>query len=126
MLGLDLVKTAQKKAVRFARGLNEPLHRLALTHIPMGATFESLVDMALLHEEDKNSKKEVKPNETQNKKADFKNGNNKNNKGNNKPRETRKCNFRGITGHLAKDCRKKKRKLGECFHCGDTGHINKD
>ena len=62
--GLDLVNTAQKKAVRFARGLNEPLHSLALTHIPIGATFESLVDMALLHEEDKNNKKEVKPNET--------------------------------------------------------------
>ena len=41
--GLDLVNTAQKKAVRFARGLNEPLHSLAITHIPMGATFESLV-----------------------------------------------------------------------------------
>ena len=92
----------------------------------MGATFESLVDMALLHEEDKNSKKEVKPNETQNKKADFKKGNNKNNKSNNKSRGTRKCNFCGITGHLAKDCRKKKRKLGECFRCGDTGHISKD
>ena len=86
----------------------------------MGVTFESLVDMALLHEEDKNSKKEVKPNETQNKKVDFKKGgnkNNKNNKGNNnnanKPRETRKCNFCGITGHIAKDCRRKKRKFGE-------------
>ena len=120
--GLDLVNTAQKKVVRFARGLNEPLHSLAITHIPMGATFESLVDMALLHEEDKNSKKEAKPNETQNKKADFKKGNNKNDKS----REKRKCNFCGIDGHIVQDCRKKKMKMGACFQCGDTGHISKN
>ena len=85
----------------------------------MGATFESLVDMALLQGDDKNGKKEVKLNETQTKKADSKwggnqnnqsNQNNKNNKGNkannNKARETRKCNFCGITGHIIKDCRK--------------------
>lgn len=27
-----------------------------MTHIPMGATFEKLVYMALMHEDDKNSK----------------------------------------------------------------------
>ena len=137
--GLDMVNTPQKKALRFARGLNKPLQGLAMSHIPMGATFESLVDMALLQGDDKNGKKEVKLNETQTKKADTKwggnqnnqnNKNNKNNKGNkannNKARETRKCNFCGITGHIAKDCRKKKRKLGECFHCGESGHFNKD
>ena len=43
----------EKKALSFVKGLNEQLHGLAMTHIPMGATFERLVDMALMHEEDK-------------------------------------------------------------------------
>lgn len=51
--GLDLVNTPEKKALRFVKGLNEPLRGLAMTHIPMGATFERLVDMALMHEEEK-------------------------------------------------------------------------
>ena len=67
--GLELVDTLHKKALRFARGLNEPLHGLVMSHIPMGATFERLVDMALMHEEDKGKKKEVKVEETQNKKV---------------------------------------------------------
>ena len=37
--GLDLVNTPEKKTLRFVKGLNEPLHGLAMTHIPMGATF---------------------------------------------------------------------------------------
>mgnify|MGYP002587432433 FL=1 len=57
--GLDLVNTQHKKALRFVKGLNEPLHSLAMTHVSTGATYESLVDMALLHEEDK-GKKEAK------------------------------------------------------------------
>ena len=51
--GLDLVNTPEKKALRFVKGLNEPLHGLAMTHIPMGATFERQVDMALMYEEEK-------------------------------------------------------------------------
>ena len=66
--GLDLVNTQHKKALRFVKGLNEPLHSLAMTHVPMGATYEKLVDMALLHEEDKGPK-ETKKEEPQNKKA---------------------------------------------------------
>ena len=50
---LELVDTPHKKALRFAKRLNEPFHGLALSYIPMGATFERLVDMALMHEEDK-------------------------------------------------------------------------
>ena len=83
--GLDLVNTQHKKALRFVKGLNEPLHSLAMTHVSTGATYESLVDMALLHEEDK-GKKEAKvevPQEKkeglQAKKIDFKKGG-KNNK----------------------------------------------
>ena len=41
--GLELVNTLHKKALIFARGLNVPLHGLAMSHIPMGATFEKLV-----------------------------------------------------------------------------------
>ena len=55
-VGLDLVNTAQKKALYFALGLNEPLHGLAMTHIPLGATFESLVNLALLNEENRSDK----------------------------------------------------------------------
>lgn len=52
--------TPHKKVLWFAKGLNEPLHGLAMSHIPMGATFEKLVDMALMHEEYKGEKKETK------------------------------------------------------------------
>ena len=65
--GLDLVNTPHKKALRFVKGLNEPLHSLAMTHIPMGATYERLVQMALLNEEDK-GKKETKAKSSQGKK----------------------------------------------------------
>ena len=92
----------------------------------MGATFESLVNMALLQEEDKGGKKEDKANESQGEKVDSGKGGKNNNSKDNKSRERRKCNFCGITGHIAKDCRKKKRKLGECFHCGESGHYSKD
>merc|ERR1712080_330052 len=61
--GLVMVNTPEKKALRFARGLNEPLQGLAMSHIPHGATFESLVDMALLQGD-------VKKNDTQVKKTD--------------------------------------------------------
>ena len=49
--GLELVNTPEKKALRFVRGLNEPLQGLTMTHIPMGATFERLIEMALMHED---------------------------------------------------------------------------
>ena len=125
--GLDLVKTPHKKALCFVKGLNEPLHSLAMTHVPMGATYEKLVDMALLNEEDKNGKKEVKANESQNKKVDSeKGGKNNNNNNDNKTREKRKCHFCGIEGHIVQDCRKKKMKMGACFQCGETGHISKN
>ena len=123
---LDLVNTAQKKALHFALGLNEPLHGLAMSHIPLGATFESLVNMALLQEEDNNDKKEVKANESQGKRVNSgKRGKNINNR-KDKSRENRKCNFCGKVGHVSRECRKKKRKRGECFHCGEFGHLSKD
>ena len=124
--GLDLVNTAEKKALRFARGLSEPLHTMAMTHVPMGATFESLVNMALLHEEDENGKKKVKANESQDKKVDSEKGGKNSNNKNDKSREKRKCNFCGIDGHIVQDCRKKKMKIGACFQCGETGHISKN
>merc|ERR1712080_367923 len=132
--GLDMVNTPQKKALRFARGLNEPLQGLAMSHIPHGATFESLVDMALLQGD---VKKEIKMNDTQAKKTDSQwkgnqgnpsgqssQGNqnkNKNksqgNKGNNNKGNNKKgkCHYCGSVGHLIKDCKKRKRENGECF-----------
>ena len=62
--GLELVDTLHKRALRFAKGMNEALHGLAMSHIPMGDTFEKLVDMALMHEENKEEKKEAKAKET--------------------------------------------------------------
>ena len=62
--------TSHKKALQFAKELNEPLHGLAMSHIPMGASYERLVGMALMYEEEKGEKKEVKAEETsQNKKV---------------------------------------------------------
>ena len=61
--GLELVNAPHKKALCFVKGLNEPLHSLAMTHVPMGATYERLVDIALLHEEDNGKKEEAKKEE---------------------------------------------------------------
>ena len=58
--GLELVDILRKKALRFAKGLNEPLHGLAMSHIPMGETFERLVDMALMHEKIKLKRKKLR------------------------------------------------------------------
>ena len=113
---VEWVNIARKKALRFALGLNEPLRGLAMSHISLGATFENLVNTALLQEEDKSDKKKVKANKSQGKKIDSGKGG----KNDNTSSKKRKCNFCGIKGHLAKDCRKKKRKLGECFHCGES------
>ena len=115
--GLELVDTDHKKALRFARGLNEPLHSLAMSHVPMGATFEKLVDMAYFYEDGKD-KKEVKKEEPQNKKPDYKKGGK-----NNKPRDKKKCHYCGMIGHVVKDCRRKKQKTSGCFHCGEAGHM---
>ena len=68
--GLELVNTPHKKALHFVKGLNEPLHSLAMSHIPVGATYERLVDMALLQEEDKRGKKEAKVEVPQDKKME--------------------------------------------------------
>ena len=67
---LELVNTPHKKALRFVKGLNEPLPSLAMNHIPMGATYERSVEMALLQEEEKDGKKKAKKEEHQNKKGD--------------------------------------------------------
>ena len=46
---LRLGEYTRKEGPEIFKGLNEPLHGLAMTHIPMRATFERLVDMALMH-----------------------------------------------------------------------------
>ena len=50
-----------------------------------------------------------------------------------KGKETRKCYNCGIPGHLAKDCRKPKKKREDrgknsrkCYNCGTAGHFAKD
>ena len=60
---MELVNTMHKKAMKFAKGLNQPLRGLLLTHMPMGATYESLVEMALMSDAVKEgeSKEVVKP-----------------------------------------------------------------
>ena len=122
--GLNLVNTPEKKALRFAKGLNEPLHGLAMTHIPMGATFERLVDMALMHEEEKGANANKAPEKKgDQKKPQQQQQNKKGGKGNN-GKGKKRCFNCGTPGHLSKDCRKKK-KTG-CFHCGEAGHLIKD
>ena len=73
---MDLVNTPEKKALRFVNGLNEPLQGLAMTHIPMGAIFEKLVEMALMHEE-----KSAKADKAPEKKGDQKKPQQQNKKG---------------------------------------------
>ena len=119
--GLDLVNTPKKKALRFVKGLNESLHGLAMTHIPMWATFKRLVDMALMHEEEKGANANKAPE----KKGDQKKPqqNKKGGKGNN-GKGKKRCFNCGTPGHLSKDCRKKN-KIG-CFHCSEAGYLIKD
>ena len=119
--GLDLVNTQHKKALHFVKGLNEPLHSLAMTHVPMGATYEKLVDMALLHEEDKGPK-ETKKEEPQNKKAGPKKETQKKDE-KSEDKKGKKCFTCGSSTHLNKDCRKRK---GACFNCGEMGHFTRD
>ena len=51
-----------KKAMMFAKGLNQSLQGLMLTHVPMGAIYESLVEMVLMSDivKEGESKEEVK------------------------------------------------------------------
>ena len=142
--GLDLVNTPHKKALRFANGLNEPLHGLAMSHIPTRATFEKLVDMALMYEEEtKSEKKEEKLEGPQNKRAGPKKETQKKDeklmdmdlvhKGGKKEtqkkgeksedKKEKKCFTCGSLTHLNKDCRKRK---GTCFNCGEMGHFTRD
>ena len=92
-----------------------------MTHVPMGATYEKLVDMALLHEEDKGPK-ETKKEEPQNKKAGPKKETQKKDE-KSEDKKGKKCFTCGSSTHLNKDCRKRK---GACFNCGEMGHFTRD
>ena len=117
------MNTPDKKALRFVKGLNEPLHGLAMTHIPMGATFEKLVDMALMHEEEaKSEKKEEKLEGPQNKKAWPKKETQKKDEKYEDKKEKKCFTFESLT-QLNKDCRKRK---GTCFNCGEIMHFTRD
>ena len=39
--GMELVNTPHKKALKFAKGLNQPLQGFLLTHVPTGAIYKS-------------------------------------------------------------------------------------
>lgn len=59
--GMSLIDTPMKKAIMFVKGLNSPLREMSLTEVPIGATYEMLVETALLHvtnEKDRGTKKE--------------------------------------------------------------------
>ena len=119
--GMELVSTPHEKALRFAKGLNEPLHGLAMSHIPMGATFENLVDMALIHEEEKGANVD----KAQDKKGDPKKAQQQQKKGgkDDKARDKRKCHNCGGEGHLIKDC---KRNKNACFNCGEVRYFSRE
>ena len=84
-----------------------------------GATFENLVDMALIHEEEKGANAQDNKGDPEKAQQQQKKGS-KDNKGS----EKRKCHNCGIPSHLKKDCRKKKRT--GCFQCGEAGYMIKD
>ena len=101
------MNTPEKKALRFVKGLNEPLHGLAMTHIPIGATFERLFDMALMHEEEKGTNANKAPE----KKGDQKKQQQQNKKGgkDNNGKGKRRCFNSGTPGHLKKTVGRRRR-----------------
>ena len=115
--GFDLVNTPEKKAQKFAKGLNSPLKELALSQLPFGATFEKLVEAALLNSISgpiEEAKKGVGQHQGKRK------GNNHGG-GHNKKQELscRKC-FK--KGHFARDCKVDLSKI-KCYKCGQVGHF---
>ena len=119
--GMDLINTPAKKARKFANGLNQPLRDLAFSHLPMGATFDNLVEMALahdcLHADSKQvvAKEEEKPGSSTKRKGNGKDGK----KGKKSHIRCRKC---GRQGHHKNDCRRDM-SMVRCHNCKQNGHI---
>ena len=120
--GMDLIRAPTAKAKKFANGLNQPLKDLALSHLPMGATFEVLVEMALMHDSTHASSKLVVPKAKVEEKPNGKRkGPWKENRGNGKRPDIvcRRCGYRG---HFERDCKTDLAKR-KCFNCDQVGHI---
>ena len=119
--GMELIATPARKAKKFAMGLNQPLKDLALSHLPMGATFENLVEMAMMHDSTHASAKQVvssieakgEPNAKRKGKWERKK------KAKKSAIVCRKCNLRG---HAENDCRLDLSKK-KCFNCNQVGHL---
>ena len=113
--GMELVNTPHKKATKFAKGLNQPLHGLAWTHVPMGATYESLVEMALMSDVAKKEEVKEVPKLEKFKKQSWKNKKDKDKKkggGSQKGliKKAEKCHNCGMVGHYSKDYMKDTKK----------------
>lgn len=59
--GMELITTPARKAKKFAMALNQLLKVLALSHLPMGATFKNLMEMAMMHDSTHASAKKAVP-----------------------------------------------------------------
>ena len=119
--GMELVATPTKNAKKFAKGLNQPLKGWALCHLPLRATFENLVEMALMHdgiEEDSKQavvKSEGKSGPNAKRKRNWRNQKN----GKTNGVQCRRCGYRG---HLDKDCQLDESSK-KCYNCDQVGHM---
>ena len=93
--------------------MNQPLRDFALSHLPIGATFDNLVEMALTHDcthagsKQVVAKEEAKPDSSARRK-----GNGKDKKKGKKTRiQCRRC---GFWGHIERDCQRELSKI-KCY-----------
>ena len=103
--------------MKFAKGLSSPLRELALSQIPFGATFEGLIETALLNTTMIGaSNVQQKKDNDQGKRKNFGNevGPNK--------KQAMKCKSCNIRGHETKDCRVNISKI-KCYNCNQMGHM---
>ena len=134
---LGMVDTPYKKASRFVVGLNEPLQGMLSSHIPMGATYEALVEMALRSTATRREAPEQEATKTENEgKKKWWNAKKEKKKAaaaavaqgvqKGQVAKTVKCHKCGGMGHYANNCKSGGVDMkGKCYICSQPGHISR-